>query len=344
MPSREATEGRRSLRAFAGTTLAVEILLVLAGTGYARSHDIPAAVAAPIVTAFLFQAVVFLTPLFPEALRAVEARFPPWLRAGLLAAVSLGPYAIYSWPLGLFDEVAFAKLAALVLAAAFLFRIAPPREQALSWQDLVMLALLVSPVISGLTPFFRQIYLSPGQGVPRLDILGKLMVAALGANAFLSLRPLPNVGFRLLPTKSDCITGFRYFLYYLPVGIPLALGLGAVSFSWPPWGEPMFWLQWAGKGVGIYLATALPEELCFRGILQNLLAGRLRNPWLAQVWAAAAFGAVHLSFRFYPNWKWVIVTFALGLFCGQAWRRGGSVTAAAITHVLIVLAWTLFFR
>lgn len=235
-----------------------------------------------------------------------------------------------------------AKLALLCAPAAFLFVIAPPRRQALSWQDLIVLAILVTPVISGTTDLFKQIYPSPGDPVPRLDILGKLMVIALGAYSFLILRCVEGADFRFSVRRADLRTGGRFFLYYLPIGIPVALAVGFVRWapgpleSWADLGEIV------GKAVGIFLATALPEELCFRGILQRLLSGLLGRPRLAQALAALAFGAVHLSFRFFPNWPFAVTAATAGWFYGEAYRRGG-VPAAAVTHTLTVITWTFLF-
>jgi membrane protease YdiL (CAAX protease family) len=110
------------------------------------------------------------------------------------------------------------------------------------------------------------------------------------------------------------------------------------SLDWRLLGEVV------GTGLGIFVATALVEELCFRGILQNLLAKSLRRPLAAQAVAAIAFGAIHLSFRFYPNWRFALASAVAGWFYGNAYREGRSVVPAAVTHTLVVITWQFLFR
>ncbi len=330
------------MRAYWVTVGCFNVLLLIAGVVFARLESIPFAVAAPIVAAFLLQAALYLGTGFASVRRRLEDRFEPPARAAALLIVSLAPYLVYSLPLGLFSWLSLAQLAALGAPAVFLFALFPPKRQALSWQDLIVLAILVTPVISGATDLFQQIYPSPGEPVPRLDVLGKLMVITLGAYAFLTLRKIERADFRFSLCGADLRMGARFFLYYLPVGIPVALLVGFVRWSPGPLETWAHAGAIVGKAAGIYLATALPEELCFRGILQHLLAGRLGKPRVAQALAALAFGAVHLSYRGFPNWPFAVTAALAGWFYGEAYRRGG-VPAAAVTHTLTVVAWTFLF-
>lgn len=315
---------------------------MIAGIVFARLKSIPFAVAAPIVAAFLLQAALYLGTGFESVRRRLVDGLDPPQRAAALLIVSLMPYLVYSAPLGLFSWVGLAQITALCAPAVFLFVLFPPQRQALSWQDLIVIAILVTPVISGATDLFKQVYPSPGDPVPRLDILGKLMVITLGAYSFLTIRKITGADFRFAVRLDDLRIGGRHFLYYLPVGIPVALLVGFVRWSPGPletWGHAG---EIVGKALGIYMATALPEELCFRGILQHLLTGRFGKPRLAQALSALAFGAVHLSYREFPNWPFAVTAALAGWFYGEAYRRGG-VPAAAVTHTLTVVVWTFLF-
>lgn len=285
---------------------------------------------------------MYLGTGFASVRERLEAYLPPAQRAAVLLIVSLAPYLVYSAPLGLFSWLGLAQLTALCAPAVFLYVLFPPREQALVWQDLIVLAILVTPVISGATDLFKTIYPSPGEPVPRLDILGKLMVITLGAYSFLTLRKIEGADFRFSVLRKDLSTGARFFFYYLPLGIPVALLVGFVRWSPGPLETWAHAGAIVGKALGIYLATALPEELCFRGILQRLLAGRLAAPRAAQAISALAFGAVHLSYRDFPNYAFAVTAALAGWFYGEAYRRGG-VPAAAVTHTLTVVTWTFLF-
>jgi hypothetical protein len=55
------------------------------------------------------------------------------------------------------------------------------------------------------------------------------------------------------------------------------------------------------------------------------------------------FGAVHLGFRGFPNWRWAMVVSVLGWFCGRARNQAGSIRASMVTHALVATTWRAFF-
>ena len=347
LPSEPQGGDDGGLRAYIVTAVVLDALLAAAGFIYGGQRGISAAVSAPIIIAFLVQAAIFLLPGFPGARKRAEQAFSPRTLAVLLVAGGIAPYLIFSIPLGLFSAKNFGGLLALAAMVPALFVLAPPKKRGLAWQDVVVIILLVAPIISGLTSFLEDAYRGPldlPKDIRRLDILGKLMVLSVGAMAFFSLRRIEDVDFRFFPNAQDLRTGAKHFLYYLPIGVPLSLATGIVEWA-PP--ETLDWglvVEFGGLGLGIFFATALGEELCFRGILQNLLEKTLRKPLVAQSIAAAAFGAVHLSWRFYPNWGFALASMVAGLFYGNAFREGRSVGAARTTHTLVVLTWRFLFR
>ncbi|MDA0204477.1 MAG: CPBP family intramembrane metalloprotease [Acidobacteria bacterium] len=341
-------EGRDAggLRAYIVTAVVLDTLLAAAGFIYGGQEGISPAVSTPIIIAFLVQAAMLLLPGFPGARKLVEQAFAPRTLAALLVAGGIAPYLIFSIPLGLFSAKNFLGLFALASVAPALFVLAPPKKRGLAWQDVVVIALLAAPVISGLTSFLIDAYRGPldlPEDIRRLDVLGKLMVISVGSMAFFSLRGIEDVDFRFFPSWKDLKTGARHFLYYLAIGAPLSLAMGLVA--WTP--RAIDWelaADLAGTALGIFFATALGEELCFRGILQNLLEKTLRKPLLAQAIGAAAFGAVHLTFRTFPNWEFTLAAMIAGWFYGNAFREGRSVGAARATHTLVVLTWSFLFR
>lgn len=298
----------------------------------------------PVVLAFLLQASVYLVLGFPQVRKHIEERLPAARLALVILLLSLAPYLVYSVPTGVFSVLALAKLALLCAAVAFAFVAAPPKDGRFSPQDALVLAVLAYPMISGLSPMFREIYAGPSAEIPRLDVLGKIMLIPLGATAFLSIRRVPQSGYRFAISRGDFAAGVRNFLLFLPFGVVLALGLGVVQ-----WGPQTFdgWTylpELAGNMLGIYAVVALGEELYFRGILQNLLSRRMGSVWRAQLIASVLYGAAHLSTRGFPNWGHALVTAVLGWFCGRAYRQTDSVVASAVTHTLVVLTWRYLFN
>lgn len=335
-------ENSDSFRAFWLTLLLLNLGLITGGAVYAAQSAIAASAAIPVIAAFLGQASLFLIPGFPQVRRWLENRLPPARLALFLLLASLAPYLIYSVPCGVFSWGGFAFLAGLCLVIAFLFVWAPPQSDALSWQDAVVAAALAYPWISGLGSPLYDIYPSPSPGVPPLDYLGKLMLVALGTMAFLSLRHLPRTGYRFAISREDFLSGLRHFLMFVPPAAVLALTIEFVQWGPQPADSWTYPFEFAGNALGIYLAVALPSEMYFRGVLQNLLTARLRRPQLSLLVTSVLFGLSHLG-RGFPNWRYVAVTILLGWFCGRAYAQRQSVVAAGVTHALAVLARRYLF-
>ena len=197
---------RVSFRTFWWTLLVFNLGLAAAGATYASIHSIPTAIAAPILVALLVQASIYLVPVFPEVRRRLEAGLPRARLAALTVAASLAPYLIYSLAGGVFEWLSLAKLLGFCLVIAFLFIFAPPKRDGFLWQDVVVLALLAYPAISGVM-FFREIYATPAPEIPALVFLGKIMLIPLGATVYLSLRGIRGTGFELRISGQDLREG-----------------------------------------------------------------------------------------------------------------------------------------
>jgi membrane protease YdiL (CAAX protease family) len=63
----------------------------------------------------------------------------------------------------------------------------------------------------------------------------------------------------------------------------------------------------------------------------------------AAIAASIAFGAVHLWFRAFPNWRFALLAAVAGVFYGLAFRRARSIRASMVTHALVVTTWRVFF-
>ncbi len=136
-------------------------------------------------------------------------------------------------------------------------------------------------------------------------------------------------------------------IYYCAAIIPLvALALAVHDVRWLPLtGE---WWRVGGMALGTFFGflwvTALAEELFFRGVIARALLDHVPSKALAVVLSAVVFGAAHLWFRGFPDWRRAVVAGLLGIFCGFAYARTGSVRVSMVTHTLAVTTWRLFFR
>jgi membrane protease YdiL (CAAX protease family) len=102
--------------------------------------------------------------------------------------------------------------------------------------------------------------------------------------------------------------------------------------------------------LGIFFAVAIPEEILFRGWIQNLLLTRLKVvPGLLT--AAVIFGLSHLdnsvvnSARTFesPDWWYALFATIAGLAYGAIYQKRRSLFAAALLHTLVDFTWLLFF-
>jgi membrane protease YdiL (CAAX protease family) len=92
-----------------------------------------------------------------------------------------------------------------------------------------------------------------------------------------------------------------------------------------------------------FLLVAIPEEIFFRGVLQNLLESRFgRGRALAL--ASVLFGLGHFNKGATFNWRYVILATIAGVFYGRAWREQRQILASVITHTAVDVVWSVWFR
>ncbi|MGA8111871.1 MAG: CPBP family intramembrane glutamic endopeptidase [Acidobacteriaceae bacterium] len=174
----------------------------------------------------------------------------------------------------------------------------------------------------------------------RLALLGKLTLLDAGLYGFLAIRQLSGVGFDLRLRWRDVRIGLREFLFYTPLAIPLGLALGFLHLHGRvshPWLVAPLWIL-------SFVGVALPEEVFFRGWMQNLLERRLGR--LASLLVTAClFGLSHFNKRTASfNWRYVLLAALAGIFYGRAWRQDRRVGASAIAHATVDTVWGALLR
>jgi hypothetical protein len=323
--------------------LLLSIALVLVAFAYAAKHEITLQVAIPVAIAFLLEVLVYMVPGFPGVLSYLKTSFSKKKIAVMVLTVSVAPYLIYSIPTGVFSLVAAVKLTLLCGFISWWFVLFKPPGKGLSFSDLVVLAVLAYPMVSGLTTLLRDIYISPHPGIPRLDVLGRLMLVPLGAITFLAIRGVSATGFSFKVSPVDLKTGIQNYLLFLVIGLPVALGIGFVRWSPMPINDWVYPLSVLANMLGVYLVVGLGEELYFRGLIQNLLTQRGLPSQVSQLISSILFGAAHLGRRGFPNWKYGATAAVAGWFYGRSYSTKNSVPAAAVTHTLVVVTWRYLF-
>jgi hypothetical protein len=240
------------------------------------------------------------------------------------------PYAIFAIPRGEFQWTYFIALAALPVALSSLLEYSR-LEQKFAWQDFVALfsiaLILELRVFSGAWPY------------DGLGSLPKLYLADVALYLYLVVRRVDGVGYSFIPQLNDFKIGVREWLFFLP----LALGLGfATHFIWFVPRHPSIG-HVAGALLITFLLTAIPEELFFRGILQNLLTPRLGQT-KALILTACLFGLSHFHKGAAFNWRYVLIAAIAGIFYGRAWQARRHLLASSLTHTLVDVVWGLWFR
>jgi len=232
-------------------------------------------------------------------------------------------------------------------------------RESLTWRDGVAMLALAVPVsaswLQGIWTWPQDIY-----------VFRPIFCVLVGGYAFMVLRNLEGVGFRLVWRKSDVSDALLNLLAFALLAIPIGIALNFIHphSTAPLMHGPIFQVPWlenivSGLGpavdfflvfMGIYLTVAIPEELLFRGVLQNLLVRTIRKGprgLYGLLIASVVFGASHLHHLTgkppRPNWRYAIMATLAGIFYGNVYRTRQRLCASALTHALVDAIWHFWF-
>ena len=283
---------------------------------------------------------------FPRAFACFALLFAPlWffgfgteqflLRRGgllrILVAASLGvPYFVFAAGTPLFYwRAAVVVVAFPVLLAAFLGL--PKLSERMTLRDCAALAVIVAA--------YYLHWLQIAWPLPQLSLFPKLFLADVALYCFLVIRRLDGAGFSIIPSWRSLAIGLRELAFYFPIALVLGELTGFIHFHRAmPHASAV-----VGSLVLTFFLVALPEELFFRSILQNLLETRLGRT-SALVIAAILFGLSHFNHGSTFNWRYVLLAAIAGIFYGRAWRANRQVFASIVTHTAVDVVWSLWFR
>jgi hypothetical protein len=266
--------------------------------------------------------------------------------AGGMPFLLLVPYLIFGLGTRTFSLVAFGKIIAYILVPTAL--LLPDRlhhHETLTWRDVVAMVALAVPVSAG---WLGGIWTWPQD----IYIFRPIFCVLVGGYDFMVLRNLEGVGFRLVWRRSDVSDALLNLLAFSLLAIPLGI---ALNFIHPHAMAPLAHGSVEGLGpvlnflflfIGIYLTVAIPEELLFRGILQNLLVRTIQkgpSGLYGLLIASVVFGASHLHHAPRPNWRYAILATLAGIFYGNVYRTRQRLCASALTHALVDTIWHFWF-
>jgi len=322
------------LRALAALGLLIYGLLVWGLWYAAHSHGLAPSLHGHVIGPFLAFALM-LAVLWAfgwgagEPLARWMSNAPPLARVLTPGLFCAGAYLCVAIPLSKLSGGSLALYFTFPSVLAAVLEYLPPGAK-LGWQDGVVLAALGCAVEYG--------WLQRSMPLPGLGNLAKFLLADVALYLYIIQRRLPGMGFDLRLRLRDLLIGLREWAMFAPIGIGLGLALGFLRFHDRMPGAGTF----AAILLGTFIFVAVPEELFFRSLLQNLLETRLpRRQALAL--ASVIFGLSHYIHGAVFNWRYVILAAIAGCFYGRAWRSERRVAASAVSHTLVDSVWFTWF-
>ncbi|HEX8927199.1 MAG TPA: CPBP family intramembrane glutamic endopeptidase [Terriglobales bacterium] len=317
-----------------GRLLALAVFALLLAGFWLQLQALPLSrtLMGPLVPAFMGFALL-LAPVWFFAFGAAEplreVLRDRWMRISFPVTFAV-PYVFYAVAQHEFEwRFAIAMAIAPVLLSAVIEL--SPKSQKLLWQDVVVLLALA------LTLELRL--LSGAWPHSGLGSLPKLYLCDVALYLYLVVRQLEGVGYSFVPRASAFAIGAREWLYFAPFAFGIGFALHFIGFY-----PRVHSIAQIAAGILVtFLLTAVPEELFFRGILQNLLEphmGRVRALALASV----LFGLSHFHKGAAFNWRYVVLAAIAGVFYGRAWRQKRQLLASSTTHTMVDVVWYLWFK
>jgi membrane protease YdiL (CAAX protease family) len=256
-------------------------------------------------------------------------------RGVLVATVPFFAYLIYLLGTNNFAWWRAGIAAAYILTPVLLVISAGSAKPG-AWQDYLAMLAIFLPLklrwLNGLWPY-------PGARIGYVATV--LLAISVALVAFLFVRQLDRIGYNIVWGNDAALAVLVNFSLLALVVIPLGTVLHFIRFH--PSGAN--WKSLPFDASAIFLLTAWPEELLFRGLLQNSLSRTLSSETGGWIAASVVFGLAHITNNgVFPNWRYALLAAIAGIFYGRTWRKTGSIFPAAIVHALVDTTWHLLFR
>lgn len=304
--------------------LGIWATMCLGGALYASWQGYGGRAFAATLTTFAFLLLVTLLLAARGVADEIGAKFGPGGGMFLGACVFLF-YLVYLLGTGTFLLARAAAMAGLIFVPLGLAVWAESAAAGV-WQDFA--AILGIWVF---VKFGRPHWLWPYPGGRLAYVLTVLVAVNAALASFLLVRRAKGVGYSIGWGKRWWLYVLGSFLVFACLAIALGMEMRFIAFA-PQWSK---WSSYVGLSAAILMFTAWPEELLFRGLLQNFLS-RASKSELAGWWTASVlFGLSHITNMGFPNWRYVILATLAGLFYGWTWRKTGSIFASALVHAAV---------
>jgi uncharacterized protein len=180
-----------------------------------------------------------------------------------------------------------------------------------------------------------QLVARPAQGFLHSVAYGVAIL--LGLVLFLGFRAFPGTKYNPPRRRRDWLLPLIGFAAVAPVLIVVGVAIGFIPAS--HWSTAPAGKMAAAVGI-IFAGTAIPEEILFRALIQNLLMLRFGAGWRTLLVASVIFGAAHLDNgpQAVPNWRYAIEATIAGVAYGRVFQKASTVTSSAMLHTMV--DWT----
>lgn len=285
---------------------------------------------------FLAVILAFLLPPVPALLkkRLRGRRALLFAVPAILAAV----FCLIAWRLGAWSWPLTLLIAAYTFVPAACIFFQGMDAGTATWLDLAVILSLWLPI-----ELNAGAWLIPRHAQGLLHTVAYGVALMLALVFFLAYRGMKGMKYNLPSRVMDFIDPF--IAYVLVAPILIGLGLALTFLPW--WHVPAnLSAVRVAKSFGlIFVATALPEEILFRSLIQNWLSQKFGSTTPVLILASIIFGCAHLNNgpQPLPNWRYMILATIAGYAYGRVFQRASSATASMILHALVDVTKHVFF-
>ena len=288
----------------------------------------------PIV--FLVIILSFLLPAIKAALKKKLRSRPALLFA--LPVLLASAFCLIALRLGALGLPLALLIVAYTLVPTVCIFLQGADAGAATWLDFLVILLLWLPIELNLGGVWIPRH---AQGFLHTVAYGVALTLALVL--FLGFRAMPGMKYNLPSRIMDYVDPLLAFVIVAPILVLLGLALSFIPAFHIPGNLS---LRDAAKTFGlIFVATALPEEILFRSLIQNWMMQKFGATTRVLFAASVLFGCAHLNNgpQPLPNWRYMILATIAGFAYGKVFQRASSATASMTLHTLVDATKHLFF-
>lgn len=245
------------------------------------------------------------------------------------------PYFIYGFGVGDWQPLNALKIVAYVLAPTLFLLKNSDNQQNLRWQDGVAILLLWFPVEWGL---IQDVWSWPN-GMGR-NVYTVPMAISVTVVLMAGFRRLDQVGFKFRWDRQDFRPILVNLISFLVIAIPIGIFTHFIHWT----GNPVDPLKLISTLLVTFFLVAIPEEVLFRGVIQNILQKSMNKKSVAMVIASVLFGLTHWNNTPEPDWRYIGLATIAGMFYGRTFNAARTLMPAATVHALVDTIWISFFR